>query len=190
MIVRSIHFPCNTLLFFSLEKHNIVMSLHPPAFPSHSAINSINPFNWIKVGNRLKKLKPDIIVVRFWIPFMGPAFGTILRRVKKTNIQRSFASRTMSFRMKKDWVTNAFTRYFLKSCDAFITMSEKVMEDLRLFKKQNRPALCNIRSMIISATIIPKEEARKHIGLIHTGPLCYSLALSGNIKDLIFCWMQ
>src|SRR5215212_9684615 len=48
-----------------------------------SAINSINPFNWIKVGNRLKKEKPDIIVVRFWLPFMGPALGTILRRVKK-----------------------------------------------------------------------------------------------------------
>ena len=33
-------------------------------------INSINPFNWIRVGNKLKKAKPDIIFVRFWIPFM------------------------------------------------------------------------------------------------------------------------
>src|SRR4028119_748991 len=35
------------------------------------AINSINPFNWLTVGNKLRKLKPDIIVVRYWLPFMG-----------------------------------------------------------------------------------------------------------------------
>ncbi len=47
------------------------------------SINSINPFNWISVGNDLRKYKPDIVVVRFWLPFMGPCLGTILRRVKK-----------------------------------------------------------------------------------------------------------
>ncbi len=42
------------------------------------AINSINPLNWITVGSRLKREKPDIIVVRYWLPFMGPCLGTIL----------------------------------------------------------------------------------------------------------------
>ena len=55
----------------------------PEGLGIRSMINSINPFNWIKVGNQLKNEKPDIIVVRFWIPLMGPALGTILRRVKK-----------------------------------------------------------------------------------------------------------
>src|SRR6476659_7768221 len=35
------------------------------------AINSVNPFNWMRVGNKLKKIKPDIIVVKYWMPFMG-----------------------------------------------------------------------------------------------------------------------
>src|SRR5688572_32456191 len=47
-----------------------------------SAINSINPLNWFSVGTQLRKLKPDIIVVRYWLPFMGPALGTILRQVR------------------------------------------------------------------------------------------------------------
>ncbi len=51
-------------------------------------INSINPFNWISIGNDLQKSKPDILVVRYWLPFMGPAFGTILRRVKKNKRTR------------------------------------------------------------------------------------------------------
>ena len=46
------------------------------------AINSINPLNWLKVGFRIKREKPDLIIVRYWIPFMGPCLGTILRIVK------------------------------------------------------------------------------------------------------------
>ena len=57
--------------------------------PTHlkikACINSINPFNWFKIGNELCKLKPDYIVVRFWMPFFGPCLGTILRRVKRNH---------------------------------------------------------------------------------------------------------
>ena len=49
----------------------------------HTCINSINPFNWLRVGRELKKIKPDIVVIRYWIPFMGPCLGTILRSIKK-----------------------------------------------------------------------------------------------------------
>src|SRR3954466_4538235 len=39
------------------------------------AINSINPLNWIKTGRGISRMKPDIIVVRYWLPFMGPCLG-------------------------------------------------------------------------------------------------------------------
>src|SRR5688500_17867492 len=44
----------------------------------NSLINSINPLNWVRIGKRLRKEKADIVVVRYWLPFMGPALGTIL----------------------------------------------------------------------------------------------------------------
>src|SRR5688572_22767516 len=46
-------------------------------------LHSMNPVSWLKTGNYLRKLKPDLVIVRYWLPFMGPAFGTVLRRVKK-----------------------------------------------------------------------------------------------------------
>ena len=55
----------------------------PAGIKIRSLINSVNPFNWSKIGNRLKKERPDIVIVRFWLPFMGPALGTILRKIKK-----------------------------------------------------------------------------------------------------------
>ena len=40
-------------------------------------LNSINPFNWIRTGIRINKERPDILLVRYWIPFLAPCLGTI-----------------------------------------------------------------------------------------------------------------
>jgi len=99
-----------------------------------SRINSIQPLNWISVGNELRRLHPDIIVVRYWLPLMGPALGTILRRVKKNHHTRIIAITDNVIPHEKRPGDRPFTRYFLKACDAYITMSEKVMKDLRIFQ--------------------------------------------------------
>ena len=111
----------------------------PEGLSIHTLINSVNPLNWIKVGNRLKKEKPDIIVVRYWLPVMGPALGTILRRVKKNRHTRIICIADNVIPHEKRPGDKPFTKYFLKSCDGFITMSEKVLSDLRLFEK-DKPA--------------------------------------------------
>jgi glycosyltransferase involved in cell wall biosynthesis len=104
-----------------------------------SRINSVNPFNWLSVGRELRRKKPDIIVVRYWLPLMGPALGTILRRVRKNRHTRIVAITDNVIPHEKRPGDRPFTRYFLNACDAFITMSEKVMNDLRKFQP-TRPA--------------------------------------------------
>ncbi len=131
----------------------------------HAVINSINPLNWIRIGNRLKKEKPDMIIVRFWLPFMGPALGTILRRVRKNKHTRIICIADNVIPHEKRFGDKPFTRYFLKSCDAFITMSEKVMSDLRQFQKE-KPAKQVAHPLYDNfGDIIPKEAARKQLGL-------------------------
>jgi glycosyltransferase involved in cell wall biosynthesis len=104
-----------------------------------SRINSINPLNWWRVGRELRKKRPDLLVVRYWLPLMGPALGTILRGVKRNRHTRVIAITDNVIPHEKRPGDRPFTRYFLKACDAYITMSEKVMADLRLFQP-TRPA--------------------------------------------------
>ncbi len=137
----------------------------PENISIHTVINSINPFNWIKVGNRLKKEKPDIIIVRFWLPFMGPALGTILRRVRKNKHTKIICIADNVIPHEKRIGDKAFTKYFLKSCDAFITMSDKVLSDLRSFQK-NKPAQLVSHPLYDNfGEIISKQEARTHLGI-------------------------
>ena len=137
----------------------------PENLKIYSVINSINPLNWIKVGNRLKKEKPDVVIVRYWLPFMGPALGTILRRVKKNRHTRVVCIADNILPHEKRPFDKMFTRYFLKSCDAFITMSEKVLKDLRLFEPEKPAGLVEHPLYDNFGSIVPKDEARQQLGL-------------------------
>jgi glycosyltransferase involved in cell wall biosynthesis len=127
-------------------------------------INSINPFNWIKIGRRLKKEMPDIIVVRFWLPFMGPCFGTILRIAKKNKHSKVVCIADNVIPHEKRFGDKPFTKYFIKPVDAFITMSEKVLDDLRTFT--NAPAKYVAHPLYDNfGEKIPQAEARKNTGV-------------------------
>jgi len=137
----------------------------PEGLKIFSKINSINPLNWIKVGNELKKIKPDIIVVRYWLPFMGPALGKILRIVRKNNHTKIIAITDNILPHEKRPGDISFTKYFLKSPDAFITMSEKVMNDLKQFEK-TKPAKEVLHPLYDNfGEIISKREARNYLRL-------------------------
>ena len=129
-----------------------------------SAINSINPLNWIMIGNRISKERPEIVVVRYWLPFMGPALGTILTRVRKNNHTKVVCIADNIIPHEHRPGDNAFTKYFLKRCDAFITMSEKVMDDLRKFVPKEKPARLVQHPLYDNfGEIISKIEAREKL---------------------------
>src|SRR3989304_3686515 len=54
----------------------------PKGLKIAALINSINPFNWIKVGMAIRKTKPDFIIIRYWLPFMAPCLGTLARIIR------------------------------------------------------------------------------------------------------------
>jgi glycosyltransferase involved in cell wall biosynthesis len=137
----------------------------PENITIHTLINSMHPLNWLIVGRKLRKWKPDIIVVRYWLPFMGPALGTILRQVRKNRYTKIICIADNVIPHEKRPGDTAFTRYFLKSCDAFVTMSEKVMKDLRLFV-ENKPAQLVQHPLYDNfGSILSKYEAREKLGL-------------------------
>jgi glycosyltransferase involved in cell wall biosynthesis len=110
----------------------------PSTLDIHVKINSINPLNWIKIGLELKKKQPDLIVVRYWLPFMGPCLGTILRIIKRNKKTKIVCIADNIIPHEKRLGDAIFTKYFIKPIDAFITMSSSVLNDLKLFT--NKPA--------------------------------------------------
>ncbi len=128
-------------------------------------INSVNPLNWLTVGKELRMLAPDLIVVRYWLPLMGPALGTILKLAKKNRHTRVVAITDNILPHERRPGDVPFTRYFLKQCDAFLSMSRVVLEQLRRFEPV-KPAIQTVHPLYDNfGSAVSQEEARKHLGI-------------------------
>jgi glycosyltransferase involved in cell wall biosynthesis len=162
-----------TLVSFSLQYPEILFpgktqyssDPAPAGLKIHSWINSVNPLNWWSVGKKIAALHPDIVVVRFWIPFMGPSLGTVLRAVRKNRDTRIICIADNVIPHERRIGDRSFTRYFLKACDGFITMSERVLADLRRFEKVKPAQLVQHPLYDTFGEPLPKTEARQLIGL-------------------------
>ncbi|HEY1112918.1 MAG TPA: glycosyltransferase [Chitinophagaceae bacterium] len=156
----------------------------PKDITIRSLINSVNPANWLLVGNMLRDERPDIVVVRFWIPFMGPALGTILRRIKKNGHTKVICIADNVIPHERRPGDKAFTRYFLKACDGFITMSDKVLKDLRLFE-QSKPAVLVQHPLYDTfGERMDQGAAREKLGLGKEGKLVLFFGFIRHYKGL------
>ncbi|WP_240935776.1 glycosyltransferase [Hymenobacter sp. HDW8] len=91
----------------------------------------MSPVSWWRVGNRLRREKPELVVFRFWLPFMGPALGTIARLIARNRHTRVVAITDNVIPHEKRPGDRPLTRYFLSACHGFVTMSRSVLADLR-----------------------------------------------------------
>ncbi len=105
-------------------------------------INSINPLNWIKTGLKLKKQKPDVLIIKYWLPFMAPCFGTIARICKWNRQTRVISILDNIIPHEKRPGDKMLSRYFANSVDAFVCMSKSVLQDLNYFDIKKPRLFC------------------------------------------------
>jgi D-inositol-3-phosphate glycosyltransferase len=143
-------------------------------------VNSINPLNWIKVGLELRRMRPELVLVKFWIPFMAPCFGTIVRIIKgnkHTKIVSIIDNIIPHEKRPGDYI---LAKYWVNSADGFITMSRQVLGDLKKFTT-NKPAIfCPHPIYDNYGEHIPMAIARRSLGL--SADLSYVLFF-GFIRD-------
>src|SRR3989304_10409082 len=50
-----------------------------PGLPvrSEQLIDSVNPFNWVRVGLQLRARNADAAIFKHWLPLFGPCFASI-----------------------------------------------------------------------------------------------------------------
>ena len=155
----------------------------PKHIKIHTLINSVNPLSWIKTANFIKKQKPDFIVFRFWIPFMGPALGSIARMVRKSGI-KVLAITDNVIPHEKRIGDAAFAKYFIKSCDGFVTMSKAVMKDLENFTTTKHKKYLLHPLYTSFGEKLNKSDARKVLGIKEDVNLVLFFGLIRKYKGL------
>lgn len=127
-------------------------------------MNSINPFNWLSVGWKLRKMNADLIICKYWLPLMAPCLGTILRIAKRKNTHINSIAHNVIPHEKRpgDWL---FTKYFVGVVDSFVTLSKSVKEDIKQFSK-NKPTTVTPHPVYNNyGDLVEKQAARQHLNL-------------------------
>ena len=152
----------------------------PDDIPIYIKVNSINPFNWIRVGLELKKQKPDIVIVKYWMPFMAPCFGTICRIIKGNKYSRIITIIDNLIPHEKRFGDRFLSGYWIGTVDGCVAMSRSVLDDLETFDSRKPKLYCPHPLYDNFGTPIPKKEALARLQL---DPAFHYVLFFGFIRD-------
>ncbi len=97
-------------------------------------VNSVNPFNWINVGKRICNEKPDLVIIRYWLPFMAPCLGTIASQIRKNRQTKIICLADNIVPHEHRAGDRVLTNYFIQRIDGLIAMSKSVLADAKTFR--------------------------------------------------------
>lgn len=114
------------ILFKSEQKDfdNDTLKIHDTKY----LINTANPFNWINSARKIKKLKPDYIIMQWWHPYFSPCYTGLSMLTRK--IPKIFVCHNV-FPHERFPLDKFLTRTVLKKGKAYITHSAMDAEDLK-----------------------------------------------------------
>ncbi len=129
-------------------------------------VNSINPINWLLVGREIRKQNADILVIRYWLPFMAPCLGTIASRVRKNGKTKVITIADNIIPHEKRPGDTLLTKYYIGKSDGFITLSRSVLKDLESLEKKGKPKIFSPHPLYDNfGPRMPREEALKQLKL-------------------------
>ncbi len=127
-------------------------------------VNTVNPINWIRLGYRLKRECPDMILMKYWTPFMAPCFGTVARIARRNGVTKVICQIDNVEPHEHHFVDKPFNRYYLRAVDGFVYMSEQVHSELTAYT--SAPAIFSPHPMFEHfGSAVESAEAKRRLGL-------------------------
>jgi glycosyltransferase involved in cell wall biosynthesis len=152
----------------------------PKDLPIGVKVNSVNPLNWIKAGLDLKKQKPDLVLVKYWMPFMAPCFGTICRIIKGNKHSKIITIIDNLIPHEKRIGDKLLSSYWINSVDGCVAMSRSVLHDLESFDRNKPKQYCPHPLYDNFGDPVSKDEALKRLNL---DPAFHYVLFFGFIRD-------
>ena len=153
----------------------------PPPGDLHitRCVHTVNPFNWWRVGRQIRRDRPDFVLLKYWTPFMAPCFGTIARLARRNGHTKVLCQIDNVEPHEHHLTDRIFNRYFLRTVDGFVYMSEQVHRELEAYTRV--PALFSPHPLFENfGERVPRAEACTRLGF---DPALRYVLFFGLIRD-------
>jgi D-inositol-3-phosphate glycosyltransferase len=111
-------------------KTQIDESAEPLRVPAEPVLDMIAPWQWPAAGRKVAAWRPDGLIYKWWLPFMGPGYSAVLSAARRAGAQVVMIADNLVPHEKRP-LDDFFTRMILKRTDSYIVQSEAVEEDLK-----------------------------------------------------------
>ncbi len=128
-------------------------------------VSSINPFTWFSVAAQVRKEKPDVVIVRYWVPFLAPAYGSIVRLIKRDKDIKIVCLVDHVKPHERRGIDSLFAKYALEPCDSFMVFSEIIGKDLAGLVRKKRIACSPLPLLTNFGAKISKSKALRALKL-------------------------
>jgi D-inositol-3-phosphate glycosyltransferase len=156
----------------------------PKDVPIYACLHSLNPLNWFFSARKIIQLKPEIVVLHYWMPFFAPVLGFIARRVRSDTSAKVIAVTHNLIPHEKQAFSGMLTNFFVNSIDGLVCLSSSVLGDLRTFNKSVRAIYLPHPVYDIYGSKISRNEALSHLNLDHKKKYLLFFGLIRKYKGL------
>ena len=150
--------------------------------PSKRIVDSINPISWLAAAKTIEEQHPDILLTKFWMPFMAPSLGTISGRLEKTCKRICIVDNALPHERRPGDI--ALTKYFINRQDAFVVMSDTVERDLLSLKPAAKILRHEHPLYDHFGEAVDKQKAREELHLPKDAKLLLFFGFIRNYKGL------
>ncbi len=127
-------------------------------------VNTMNPFNWIKIGLQIKRERPDFVLMKYWTPFMAPCFGTIARLARQNGDTKVICQIDNVEPHEHHLIDYPCNCYYLNAVDGYVYMSEQVNTELKEYTQN--PAIFSPHPMFENfGERVERSEACSKLGV-------------------------
>ena len=102
-------------------------------------VHSCNPFNWWKVGNKIRRMQPDLLISCYWMAFFAPCYGIIQRIAKRNGKTRCIGLVHNMIPHEPNLLDKLLAPFYVRHTDGFVALSESVVKDIDSLDKQTKP---------------------------------------------------
>lgn len=145
---------------------------------STALLDTASPISYVRTLKAIREWAPDLLVVRYWMPWFAPSLGFVTRHMKKHCRVISILDNVIPH--EKRFFDKPLTGYFLKGSTGFVTLCHEVARDLNGFRPD---APCRTLFHPLYSHFgnpLPREEAERKLG-IRSG--CRNILFFGLIRQ-------
>ena len=145
---------------------------------AEALLDTVNPFSYARTARVIRAWAPDLLVMKYWMSWFAPSLGWVARHAGRRC--KAVAVLDNVIPHEPHWFDKPLTKWFLKGCDGFVTMSQQVTDDLLALRPDAKYVLLPHPLYSHFGEKLPREEAARQLGI---DPARKTLLFFGLIRD-------